>query len=286
MRNATRPPLLCPVCGGLLSEDERALVCGAGHSYDIAAAGYCNLLRPGKMRNRSAGDDREMVAARTRFLSAGYYEPILERMNGIIRGLDIADGVLIDAGCGEGYYTNGIAKENGGLHVLGIDASKHAVSAAARGAKRMGISDRVRLIAASSAAMPVPDGCAELVLSVFSPCFYGEFARVTRAGGHLLAVSAGRDHLYELKEALYGVGSVRPNVPIAHAALAGPHGYDFVCGETLTYKTTVSGKEEVGALFSMTPYKWKTSVEGADAVSALDALTVTVSMDFSLLVKK
>ena len=58
----------CPVCGAALTREVRTLRCPAGHSYDLAKEGYVNLLPANYRHSASPGDDREMVAARTRFL--------------------------------------------------------------------------------------------------------------------------------------------------------------------------------------------------------------------------
>ena len=273
--------LICPICGEPLINEGRAFTCGSGHSYDIAASGYCNLLRPGKMRNRTSGDDREMVVSRGRFLSAGYYRPVLDRIADILQAY-VPHGVLLDAGCGEGYYTNGIAGMLEDLSVIGIDASKHAVDAAAKGARRAGVAERVSYITGTIAEMPVAENAADAVLSLFAPCYYDEFARVTRPGGYLLIGSAGPSHLRELKAVLYGEGEVRPNVPIDHRGLSLSAGYTPVLDACVNYKTTVAG-EHIDALFSMTPYRWRTPREGVERLSGLHEIEVAVEVDFTLL---
>lgn len=276
-------PLICPVCSMPLEARGHALVCGEGHSFDLASSGYCNLLRPGKQHNRVSGDDREMVAARGRFLAAGYYEPVLNYIVSKLAKIMNEGGLLIDAGCGEGYYTNGIAARLPGITALGVDASKHAANAAAKGASRMGVSGRVMYITASSSSVPVPDGAADAVLSLFSPCDYAQFSRVTKPGGCLLIGSAGIDHLREMKEVLYGRGNVRPNVPIDHPAFSAAAGFIPVSRENVIYKTEINGKEYIDALFSMTPYRWRSPRDGVAALSLLEGITVTVDVDFTLL---
>lgn len=277
------PRLLCPLCGGTLVECGQALLCPSGHSYDIAASGYCNLLRPGKQRNRVAGDDREMVSSRGRFLAAGYYEPALGYIVKTVAEHTPEDGVMVDAGCGEGYYTNGTALALRGLRVLGFDVSKYAADAASRGARRAGISDRVRYITAASTDIPVADGAADIVLSLFSPCVYGEFARVTAADGYLLVGSAGVSHLRELKAVLYGEENIRPNVPIDHPSLAREAGYELISRESVAFEAEITEKEHIEALFSMTPYRWRSPRDGAEALLRLETITVTVDFDFTLL---
>ena len=36
--------LLCPLCGGVLTKSDKALLCPNRHSFDIARQGYVHLL--------------------------------------------------------------------------------------------------------------------------------------------------------------------------------------------------------------------------------------------------
>ena len=62
----------CPVCKGKLKREGNALHCEKNHSFDFSRSGYVNLLQSNKMHSKMPGDNKEMVAARTRFLNAGY----------------------------------------------------------------------------------------------------------------------------------------------------------------------------------------------------------------------
>ena len=39
-----RSLFICPVCAAALQREERRYICPAGHSFDQAKEGYCNLL--------------------------------------------------------------------------------------------------------------------------------------------------------------------------------------------------------------------------------------------------
>ncbi len=273
----------CPLCGSSLTLEGGVFSCMDGHRFDLSSAGYVNLLRPGKLRNRSSGDDKGMVTARTRFLSADYYKPNRDAIIDAIRELLPNGGTVLDAGCGEGYYTNGIARELPGVNVIGIDASKHATEAAAKSARRMGVAERTAYATASLAAMPIPDKSVDLILSFFSPCDYNEFARVLKEGGRVLIGSAGKDHLHELKEVLYGEGNVRDNEKFLHGERAAGSGLTFASEKTVRYQSRILGGEHINALFSMTPYYWRTPRAGAEALALLQELTVTVEVDLTVL---
>lgn len=98
----------CPVCGGPLDREERVYRCADRHSYDIAKEGYTYLLPPNQKHSADPGDDKAMSAARRDFLSKKYYAPLLNTLCSRILPLVGEHPVILDAGCGEGYYTAGI----------------------------------------------------------------------------------------------------------------------------------------------------------------------------------
>lgn len=58
----------CPLCAAPLTRGEHAYTCPAGHSFDLAAAGYTHLLPANRKHSKNPGDDKAMVAARSAFL--------------------------------------------------------------------------------------------------------------------------------------------------------------------------------------------------------------------------
>ena len=98
--------LLCLICsapcaaGGLRGE-KTVWRCESRHSFDVARSGYVNLLPPSASGKRH-GDDKRMVAARTAFLSRGYYDHLIGAVAGSCAQLTGPDACVLDAGCGEG----------------------------------------------------------------------------------------------------------------------------------------------------------------------------------------
>lgn len=127
--------LLCPVCGGRLAREKTVWRCESRHSFDVARSGYVNLLPPSASGKRH-GDDKRMVAARTAFLSRGYYDHLIGAVAGSCAQLTGPDACVLDAGCGEGTYTRAIydalAAKGGCPQLLGADISAEAVRRAAR----------------------------------------------------------------------------------------------------------------------------------------------------------
>jgi 23S rRNA (guanine745-N1)-methyltransferase len=127
----------CPICGERLDRLEKAYVCPNGHSYDIASEGYVYLLPPNKKHSKMPGDDKAMVASRRRFLESGCYRIFSDALNNLALKYYPADGsAIVDAGCGEGYYTSRLAEffSEHGMNppLCGFDISKFAVKAAAK----------------------------------------------------------------------------------------------------------------------------------------------------------
>ena len=177
---------------------------------------------------------------------------------------------MLDAGCGEGYYTNMLAEKAGA--VLGFDLSKFGVSAASKAAKRACL-DNVFYATASVFELPVKDDSVDCVVNIFAPCAEQEYMRSLKSGGVLIVVGAGKNHLMGLKRALYDStyeNGERADLPV-----------NMSLEETITkaFDISVNGKEHIEALFSMTPYYWRTSVSDKDKLLSLDTLNTEVEFE-------
>jgi len=100
--------LACPLDGTPLHCTGSSWACASGHSFDIASQGYINLLPVQHKRSRDAGGSKEMVAARRRFLTVGYYQPIAAAVSrAVLAGLP-ADATIscLDAAESKGLGSN------------------------------------------------------------------------------------------------------------------------------------------------------------------------------------
>ena len=113
--------LICPLCGNVLNRQEKQYVCPNRHSFDIARQGYVHLLPVQNKHSLNPGDTREQVLSRRSFLEAGYYAPIADALAEEAKALNIV-GEILDAGCGEGWYSAALARELG-LPLTGLDIS-------------------------------------------------------------------------------------------------------------------------------------------------------------------
>ena len=200
--------LLCPVrgCRSALARGERRLVCPRGHSFDVARSGYINLLQPQDRRSKQPGDTAEAVAGRRRLHDLGVTAPLLDAVEDLVA--PSADDVVLDAGCGEGFYLGGLASRSG-VKGCGVDISIPAIDAAAR---RYSGCDWI--VANADRSVPYADASFSLVMSVTARMNPGEFRRVLREDGRLLIAVAAPDDLMELR----GAGRDRTNRTVAEFA--------------------------------------------------------------------
>lgn len=272
--------LICPVCGTPVtkSEDTKSIICDGGakgnracrrHCFDFSASGYVNLAPPSQSLS---GDSREAVRSRTRFLDADYYAPIKDAVCEMIDTY-CPRGLVVDAGCGEGYYTAAMAKH--AASVVGFDLSKFGIDAAAKRARREGLGN-VLFSASGIYSMPLRDGCADGIVSLFAPCAEEEFSRVLRSGGVVIAVGAGEDHLLGLKRAIYS--EVYKNTPREDM----PKSMQLLEEKRVSFSISLESNDTIRDLFSMTPYYYRTSEEDLAKLAALERLETEVDVIVSV----
>ncbi len=187
--------LLCPVreCHLELVREERRLFCPRGHSFDVARSGYVNLLQPQDRRSKQPGDTAAAVAARRRLHDQGVTEPLLHAIAEIVRATP--DDVVLDAGCGEGFYLGTLARQIG-FDAHGVDISIPAIQSAARN-----YPECEWIVANADRFVPYADRAFWMVLSITARMNAGEFRRVLRDDGRLLVAVPGPDDLIELRGA-------------------------------------------------------------------------------------
>jgi 23S rRNA (guanine745-N1)-methyltransferase len=264
---------ICPVCRSPLLSDGKTYKCEKNHSFDISREGYVNLLR--SSRAGVHGDNKEMIAARCRFLSSGHYSFMCDELAFTASEHFCGGGLFIDCGCGECYYTERVSKallsRYPDARCCGIDVSRDALK---RGAKRKG---ELSLCVSSVYDMPFGDGCADLLISVFSPFAREEFLRVLKKGGTLISVIPDKKHLWSLKAALYE--TPYENTLDEYEI----DGFEFLGKKEVKNELHLK-KEEIADLFMMTPYYYRTRAE--DKKKILDREQMTIEAEFQILVYK
>ena len=259
----------CPLCSEPLIRDQRTYRCPNRHSYDIAKEGYTYLLPVNQKNSTAPGDDKGMAAARRAFLSKGYYRPLLEALCDLAVSMTGDAPTVLDAGCGEGYYTAGIHQallEAGKMpRTAGIDISKFILRSAAKRSRE------IEFAVASSYRLPVADESMELLINCFSPLAAEEFHRCLKPEGAFLYVVPAAEHLWEMKQVLY-------DAPYRNEEKLTPYaGFRYEKVVTVDTTITLESPEDIHNLFQMTPYYWKTPKAGAERLAALDKLTTRIA---------
>ncbi len=236
----------------------------------MARSGYVNLLRKQQSHTKRHGDDKCMLIARRDFLNRGHYRHLCEALCEAVAAHCPKDGLLLDAGCGEGYYTAAVKAAVPSLRVCGIDISKDALQMTASR------DNRLALAVASVFSIPLADHSADAVISVFAPCCDKEFARVLKRGGVLIRAVPTLRHLYGLKAAVYK--EVRLNKP-EKTDVDG-----FLLRERIELESTLTltAPNDIRSLFQMTPYYYKTGQ--ADQARLLSRDTLETEIGFSVLI--
>ena len=266
---------VCPACKGELKQNENVMVCENGHSFDIAKQGYVHLLMPNKMHSKIPGDSKQMVDSRRSFLESGYYNIFSDKLCEIVGKYmkNSQSSVILDAGCGEGYYTSRLKTCMPKAQVSGFDISKFAVKSAA------GKYKEIDFAVASIFDIPVKNESAHCVINIFAPIVEKEFSRVLKKDGILVIAVPGERHLYELKEILYDKPYENERKDTDY------EGFQFVERVTVKGKTYLDSKEMIWNLFSMTPYFWKTEISGSERLKETEKLSTEIHFDF-LIYKK
>ncbi len=259
--------LTCPVCHAPLVRGEKAFSCEARHSFDIAKQGYVNLLLAGGKH----GDNALMINARRRFLSQGYYENLAMALREAVKSHVKEDAVFLDIGCGEGYYTTFIRQALGkGAGLYAFDISKDALKYAA---KRDG---HAVFFAASAYDIPIASDSVDAISLFFSPYAESEIKRTLRTGGIFIMAIPDERHLFGLKQVIYETPYLnRPEKTEIE-------GFRLLSDIPLRKEIVLTDKEDIAALFSMTPYYYKTAEKDKEKLYALSYLATET--DFRLLV--
>ncbi|WP_296402753.1 putative RNA methyltransferase [Psychrobacter sp.] len=310
--NKQLPLLLCPYCQSPLLPDAKTWLCdgslnakGTRHPFDVARQGYVNLLPVQHKKSKEPGDSQQSIDARHRFLSQGFYLPLQQQIVQLIKcyldDTTTSDSSIyqtwLDIGCGEGYYTQAMAKALQAPSILNthiliaIDISKPAVVQLAKMAKNkqalwhqienkrqnaLSLLDNGVLISfmqampaiypviASAAHLPLADHSVDGICTIFSPILPEEFARVLKSGGRLLIAKPDTGHLQSMREALFD--EVRPHDSDKFLDELAPY---FELKNTHQVQCELSlNADSLADLLTMTPYSYRAKAEKREALLA------------------
>lgn len=269
----------CPLCNNALTREEKHYRCDLGHTYDIGRQGHVNLLLPQHTGRGNPGDSREMLQSRQDILNKGYYQRFSDQLNQIVLRELPADRpvTLLDAGCGEGYYTwrlkQAFSQQSRRVECYGLDVSKKAVQYAA------GRDKEIFFAVASTYHLPIQDKSMDCITCIFAPRDEGEFARVLEEGGKLIVAAPGPRHLFGLREILYqepqGIGQ------------RGDVSGEFVLQDQVqvAYTIVLTEPRDILNLLTMTPYSKHTDEVALAKLKGMSRLKTEIDIGLKIYVK-
>lgn len=273
----------CPVCRDTLTVKGHSYICINKHTFDIASKGYVNLLLSHDKSSKKPGDNKQMVVARNAFLNTGHFQKLAEAINSVVveyvqsreRGTYLN---ILDAGCGEGYYTDalqkGLMNEHIEVNLYGMDISKDAIRLAAARNKH------ILFAIASSFQIPIAPNTINCLLQLFSPCSDNEFHRVMKDDGILISVIPGKNHLFGLKKVLYENPYV--NDEQEYPLLS----FDPISKVHIQYDITIENTETIKNLIMMTPYYWRTKPQKINKLLEVTKLETPLEFVLTVYTKK
>ncbi|MFW2005261.1 putative RNA methyltransferase [Acinetobacter baumannii] len=268
----TTQNLMCPVCRQRLELVSKTWRCEQGHSYDIAKQGYVNLHVVQHKHSKNPGDTPESIDARRAFLQGGYYQPLQQAIVHLLK--DLKAKMVLDIGCGEGYYTS--AMQQVVEQCIGVDIAKNAVQRAAK------LNDKVTWVVGTGATLPVIDQSMDVCTSLFSPIPQTEILRVLKDDGYLIVVTPATDHLYAMREALFE--QVNPHTPQKFVEQL--QDLFELKEQQVIAAPLVLDQQALKNLIAMTPYAYKASPERRMQLEQKAHLQVTASFQIYLFQKR
>lgn len=270
----------CPVCQLALQQEATRYVCGNDHSFDIAREGYVNLLLPHHTGRGKPGDTQPMLQSRRAFLEQGYYQQFSDQLNEVVAreiGRDRpADVNILDAGCGEGYYTwrlrdaLAIRLPETPVQLYGIDVARPGVRTAAKHGHG------IRFAVASTFHLPFMPGSLDGIVCVFAPRDEAEFSRVLTAQGMLIVAAPGPRHLFQLRELFYQQPELLGEKGTVTA------GFHLTACVPVTYTIHLTSTEDLLHLVNMTPYSRHIDAATLERLQTFDEYETEV--DFNIMV--
>ena len=259
----------CPICNQELIKIDNVFRCINRHNYDISKEGYVNLLK--KQGGKEFGDSKEMVISRREFFNKDYYKPLKEELRKLI--MKHNPNTVLDLGSGEGYYTN-FFKDELDIDIVGIDISKEAVKISSKKNKN------VNYIVSSVQDIPLFDSSIDLVINNFTPLELNEIYRVLKNEGILITTKVGRNHLLELKQAIY------ENVYLNDNETINDERFILLDSKILSFKIKLDNNKDIKNLFNMTPYSHHTSLESKKKLETIDNIEITCEFNIDIYKKK
>lgn len=193
--------LHCPLCQKPLHlAAQGSFLCENRHCFDLSKKGYLNLLPA--LGGRAMKYQRTLFESRRRIFQAGFYQPVVELLQQMIKAYcqNLSSILCLDAGCGEGYYAHALSHfhPKNHLQMIAIDYVKEAILLAAQ------YHDETAWLVGDLTKIPLQDEKITVLLNILSPANYQEFSRVLTKDGIFIKIIPGTSYLQEIRQSLKG----------------------------------------------------------------------------------
>ncbi|MEG0382501.1 MAG: methyltransferase domain-containing protein [Christensenella sp.] len=246
--------LRCPICKSALTlKNSGSFICTHGHCFDLSSKGYVNFLTDNQGDSRYG---KELFENRKAVFRAGFYENIARATEELTaRFLPADKNTVLDAGCGDGYYSLRLAQTQA-AKVYAVDNSKEAILSACKSA------GDVRFMVADLADLPVLSNTVGALINILTPANYTEFARVLGTRGILIKAIPGENYLRELREC---VGAELLNKEYSNQRVIDrmKESTDIAEQKSIEYTLPVNAAE-LAAFYKMTPMTTRVDIHNAD----------------------
>lgn len=251
-------PLACPIDGLRLAQCDGYWQCPSNHHFDLSRQGYLNLLPSSQKTSRDPGDSKAMVEARRLVLDTGLFDPFAKELSRQVSSRMVHQierpAVVLDAGCGEGYYTDymrrsvSVAADRMLPVFVGVDISKWGILAAARRYPD------VTWVVGNNKRLPVLSGSVDIITSVFGFETWQPWAALQSPGQNVLVAHAGPLHLIEMRELIYEEVTIHEAADDKAAIEAG---YQRIDASALNFQAQLDSLESAERILSMTPHGYR-----------------------------
>lgn len=271
----------CPLCAADMTViDLKSLICRNRHTFDIAKAGYLNVVQ----HSSAVKYDKDLFEARRAIAAGGFFEPLERMVTDRMKQAGLPSGktvTILDAGCGEGSHLARITEKlqsRSGLSLLGVgmDLSKTGILAAAKHERE------AIWCVADLANAPFRNRSINVILNILSPSNYAEFKRLLSDDGIVIKAIPKGGHLKELREAFYDAPEKPSRSDPADRFRA--H-FDLKDRTELIYRTVLD-RQQLLPLIKMTPLSWNAEKERIASFAKKESASITVHLDILIGGKK
>lgn len=178
-------------------------------------------------------------------MNAGFFSGLLPALTALLPDHTKS---LLDIGCGEGYFTQGLAAAlPTGASVYGIDIARDGIKMAAKSYSQ-------QYAVASAFSLPLAFGSMDVVSRIYAPSEPGELKRVLATNGRVIVVTPAQDHLLALRQKIYT--TIRP-----HPEPGLLEGFRAIHQQRLSLPLDIPAGALTEALIRMTPFAWRMGLE-------------------------